>query len=292
MNFYKDEKYPWTLVLFLIIFLIVAVYLVSKFGVLTVIPIAILSFGLIVYNSKLSLLFYNFLSTTSKNLTPDEVKILETKFRFYNRLPDFQKATFRYRVKHFLNIVIFESKATMTITLEMKVLVAASSTMLTFGMKKYIYRSLKRVIIFPDAYFSNVSKAYHLGEFNPNIHALVFSWKHFEMGYETNNDNYNLALHEFTHLLHFECFRYYDSDSREFIVNYNKLKRTIAKTDKLEKLKSKNYLREYAYTDEYEFIAVIIEHFFETPDKLRLNFPRIYEHVSEMLQYKFLVKYK
>ena len=44
-----------------------------------------------------------------------------------------------------------------------------------------------------------------------------------------------------------------------------------------------NYFRIYAYTNQFEFISVIIEHYFETPEKFKIEFLELYSNVSKML---------
>ena len=46
-------------------------------------------------------------------------------------------------------------------------------------------------------------------------------------------------------------------------------------------------LREYAYTDKFEFIAVLVEVFMESPMKLKSEFPDIYHYVSRMLNFRY-----
>ena len=46
-------------------------------------------------------------------------------------------------------------------------------------------------------------------------------------------------------------------------------------------------LREYAFTDKFEFIAVLVEVFMESPQKLKKGFPDIYNYVSRMLNFTY-----
>ena len=51
-------------------------------------------------------------------------------------------------------------------------------------------------------------------------------------------------------------------------------------------IKSK-YFRDYAYTNQYEFVAVLIEYFIESPVDFKNQFPRIYSKVRQMLNFNF-----
>ena len=51
------------------------------------------------------------------------------------------------------------------------------------------------------------------------------------------------------------------------------------------RLNESDYIRIYAYTNEFEFIAVILEHFFETPVQFKREFPELYEKVRSMINF-------
>lgn len=53
-----------------------------------------------------------------------------------------------------------------------------------------------------------------------------------------------------------------------------KLQRKIVKT---------GYLRTYAFKNQYEFLSVLVEHFFETPHEFNQKLPEVYEMVKRML---------
>jgi Mlc titration factor MtfA (ptsG expression regulator) len=51
-------------------------------------------------------------------------------------------------------------------------------------------------------------------------------------------------------------------------------------------LVASNYFRFYAYTNQVEFLAVILEHFFETPQVFKKEFPELYSNVRDMINFK------
>ena len=77
------------------------------------------------------------------------------------------------------------------VTEEMKVTISATYVMLTFGMREYLNPLFKRIVIYPDVYYSSQNDNYHKGEFNPRLESIVFSWKHFKEGIDISNDNLN-----------------------------------------------------------------------------------------------------
>jgi Mlc titration factor MtfA (ptsG expression regulator) len=221
-----------------------------------------------------------------KKIAPDKEFILRQKFHFYNNLTEQEKAYFHHRVACFLEKYQFIPRDGFTITEEVKTLVAATYVMLTFGIRRYLTDSFDKVIIYPGEYLSSQSQEYYKGEFNPRMKAVVFSWKDFIEGYEISNDNLNLGIHEFSHVIHCHSMNNNDASSLAFKKYYTQLYKEVNYEPNREKLISSDYFRIYAYTNPYEFVSVIIEHYFETPLEFQSKFPELYINVSRMLNHK------
>ena len=52
------------------------------------------------------------------------------------------------------------------------------------------------------------------------------------------------------------------------------------------KLKESPLFREYAFTNQYEFMAVLTEHFFESPSELKAQLPKLYNLLKKALLMK------
>jgi Mlc titration factor MtfA (ptsG expression regulator) len=219
-------------------------------------------------------------------LTPSQESVLRQEFPFYNSLSEKRQSYFQHRTAQFIAHHEFIGKEDFIVTDQVKVLVAATSTMLTFGMRKYLFPVVNTVIIYPEAYFSSVSNEYHKGEFNPRVKAIVFSWEDFLEGYKIGNDNLNLGIHEFSHVVHYHGSRYEDSSAIIFSRMYKNITAWFDKPGTRDQLVNSNYFRVYAYTNQYEFIAVLIEHYFETPQIFQKEFPELYRKVSLMLNHQ------
>lgn len=220
-----------------------------------------------------------------KKLKLRQVQILHDQFEFYNRLTPTQKNYFEHRVAVFISKYSFQGKEGILVTDEMKVLIASTAIMLTFGMRNYLFTVIDKVVIYPDVYYSRITNNYHKGEFNPRMKAIVFSWKHFLEGYEITNDNLNLGLHEFGHVLHYQGLKNTDTSATIFSITYEEIMKEVKYPANYSKLTASNYFRNYAYTNEFEFIAVILEHFFETPQQFKLEFPQLFEKVKIMINF-------
>lgn len=221
-----------------------------------------------------------------KKLNEDQQLIINDNFQFYRNLSSKRKKYFQHRVVHFIETYDFYGREKLEITEEMKILIASTSTMLTFGMRNPRYKVFDKIILYPDIYFSEQNETYHKGEFNPKLKALVFSWKHFKNGLEVSNDNLNLGLHEFSHTLHFQSIKAKTISANIYVKNFQKLKMQLVDDELKEKIIYSQYFRRYAFTNEVEFIAVILENFFETPEVFKSEFPELYIHVKRMINYR------
>lgn len=220
-----------------------------------------------------------------KEITESQRLILITEFEFYNRLKEEYRPSFEHQLAHFIKKKKFAGKEGLVVTEEMKVLIGASYVMLTFGMPHYNNTSIKTIEIHPKKYYSKYSKGYHYGEYNPRQKTIKFSWEDFLKGYEFTNDNRNLGIHEFTHALHVHAYRKNEASSENFIETFNQIIEYSHRPSTLRSIKNAGYFRDYAFTNRMEFLAVLLEHFYETPKEFKRYFPRLFEMIVHLLNY-------
>ena len=234
-------------------------------------------------------LFFNHLYIKKIKLPKEYKIILQEKFPLYKRLQEPEKQNFEHRVYYFLNNLTYVGEK-IEVTKAMKVLIAATATKLTFGFRDYKIESIDKIIIYPKIYYSTITKQYHKGEYNSQLNALVFSWEDFLKGYSIQDDNINLAVHEFIHAIHFSFIksRNKSTSAAIFIVAFQELTAKLDADDALkQKLITSKYLRDYAFENQFEFVSVLVENFIETPTEFRSKFPEIYDKVKEMLNFNF-----
>lgn len=229
---------------------------------------------------------YVHLYMNTKKINDDEEFFLRQNFPFYSKLSDKHKVYFHHRLASFKEKYEFIPREDIVITREMQTLIAGTYVMLTFGMRRYLIDTFDKIIIYPEEYYSNNTEQYHKGEFNPRMKAVVFSWKDFIAGYEIDNDNLNLGIHEFSHVIHHHSLRSDDGSSLAFRKQHSRLHKEVNHPPNRQKLIDSEYFRIYAYTNHFEFISVIIEHYFETPNEFKMQFPELFQHVSKMLNHK------
>lgn len=229
---------------------------------------------------------YIHLYLNPKRITAEEAAFLRQAFPFYRQLSERHKRYFHHRLAAFKEQYEFVPRDGLLLEREMQTMVAATYVMLTFGMRRYLIDSFDKIIIYPEEYYSSPTDQYHKGEFNPRMKAVVFSWKDFTAGFSIDNDNLNLGIHEFSHVLHHHSLRSDDGSALAFRKHYERLHREVNHPPNRQRLIDSDYFRIYAFTNQFEFISVIIEHYFETPDEFKRHFPELFGHVSKMLNHQ------
>lgn len=223
-----------------------------------------------------------------KRLGNREKSILKNQFSFYSKLTDKQKGYFEHRVASFIQDKHFIGRNGVTVTAEIQTLISATAVMLTFGFRDFYIGLINKIVVYPEEFYSKTNQKYHKGEFNPILQTLVFSWKDFKYGFDITNDKLNLGIHEFAHAIHLNSMKERDVSSTLFSDSFKELTALIANKESLRKsLISSKYFRDYAFTNQYEFIAVIVETFIETPIEFRNQFPEVYNKTKQMLNFEF-----
>ena len=222
-----------------------------------------------------------------RRIAKSEEKFLQENFPFYNKLTQKQQRFFQHRLVGFIDDKDFEGRGEMEITQEVKLLIAATAVMLTFGMRNFHLGILQKIIVYPNAFYSNTSAREHKGEFNPLMKVLVLSWEDFQEGFVDEKDNLNLGIHEFTHVLQMNSKKFRSVDASIFLDANQQLEDFLKEEKVRKKLLSTNYFRNYAYTNQFEFLAVLVEYFIESPKDFQEKFPEFYFKIREMLNFNF-----
>lgn len=221
-------------------------------------------------------------------LDKDSLSLLERHVGFYKLLSISEKKLFARRVKRFMITKEYIPRGeNMAITREMKVLIAAAAIQLTYGYPHIYFNHFYRILVYPDAYYSTITRKYHKGEVNPNG-LIVLSWSNIVAGYVTDNDGRNLALHEMAHALMLEDQIFngeYNYIDQELIDAWDKL--SLLEMDAL-RTQENTFLRKYAATDPHELFAVAVEAFFEQPEGLHAYSAALYSLIAAILKVDML----
>jgi hypothetical protein len=247
--------------------------------------IKMVEMGYVIRNKKP---FYVYNPFFLKKLNPAHKEILLHEFKFYKKLSPKHQHYFDHRVASFIKDKKFVGRDGLIVTDEMKVLISATAVMLTFGFRDFYIGLIGTIFIYPKEFYSALNESYHKGEFNPKLQTLVLSWEDFNKGFNNETDKVNLGIHEFAHAIHLNSMKERDVSSTIFSDSFKELTDLLAKEENLRtSLIESRYFREYAYTNQYEFLAVIIETFIESPSEFRSQFPEIYNKTKQMLNFNF-----
>ncbi|WP_066221519.1 zinc-dependent peptidase [Formosa haliotis] len=223
-----------------------------------------------------------------KKMNMEDRQLLKDNFTFYKNLSLKQQLYFDHRVLSFVKDKDFIGRENLMVTHDMKLLISANAVILTFGFRDFFIGLIDKIFIYPDKFYSTSNASYHKGEMNPRMKALVISWADFKHGLEVTNDNINLGIHEFTHAIHMNSMKEGDVSSTIFNDSFNELTSLLGRDESLrQKLLSSRFFREYAFLNQFEFLAVIMEHFIENPTEFRGQFPQIYAKTKQMLNFNF-----
>jgi MtfA peptidase len=214
---------------------------------------------------------------------PQRIKdILLKYFPYYQKLSLEKKAIFEKRVVKFLYSKKFIPRNVPEVTIEAKVLISASAIQLTFGLPDIYLDHFKAILVYPDDYYSSITKRYHKGEVNPLFGIIVLSWQSFVDGYIYPQDSFNVGLHEMAHALRLENIvrsEEYHFFDEELMQEFDEFAKHYCETDHSDGA----FLRPYACTNTHEFFSVSIENFFERPEEFQRTLPELYNILAKLL---------
>ncbi len=210
-------------------------------------------------------------------------QILLKYFPFYGKLNAENRKRFERKLVKFLYAKRFIPRGVSEVTIEAKVLISASAVQLTFGLPDVTFAHFNKILVYPNDYYSSITKRYHKGEVNPRFGIIVLSWQSFIDGYINTHDHFNLGLHEMAHALRLENiirndeYNFFDNALMDELDNYAHFFCNSPDTAHRE------FIRPYACTDTHEFFSVAVENFFERPRALRETLPDLYRILSRLL---------
>jgi MtfA peptidase len=229
---------------------------------------------------------------TLKPLDADSVAILEKYFQFYRQLPDSMQLRFRRKMQAILITKEFVPRNMPEVTREMQVLISAAAVQLTLGLPYSVLSYFKRILVYPDDYYSQINRRYHKGEVNPRYGIIVLSWSNFVAGYANPTNALNLGLHEMAHALKIENqLRSFDDKVLHPEV-YKKWNMLVEQELEMVKSGKECLFREYGCVNEHEFFSVAVENFFERPGDFRTRNPQLFYTLCQLLNQDPLMDYR
>jgi len=215
--------------------------------------------------------------------------ILRSRVAFFNALDEEQKSRFRDLVKVFLDETRITGIRT-EVDETTRVLVAASAIIPVFNFDDWEYSRLGEVLIYPDSFDEDYqtdkdSQRDVLGMVGVGhlSGVMILSKPALLAGFDIAGDKRNVGIHEFAHLV----------DRADGSIDgippgvpadvAGKWIEWVAK-ELANPPAKRSHIRPYAYTNEAEYFAVLMEYFFEAPGILQRKNPRVYTMLEKMIR--------
>lgn len=220
---------------------------------------------------------YAYLNQKKPSLTYGEEELLKNNFSYYNNLSADKKIIFGYRVKTFIEDKQFIGMEEMKIDGKMILMIAATAVKITFGLRQYRFENFTIFRVYPQQFYSRLFNSYMYGGTSA-YGVMSLAWDKFLYGFENTEDNINLGFHEFAHaLIIYQQNEVNITSFRRYTAEYD-IQAEYAK----DIMRDDDFFREYAYTNDMEFFAVVVEHFFENPKQLQQTLPALYSCLTKM----------
>lgn len=226
------------------------------------------------------------LKVASQPFPPQWEQTLQTHVAYFRALTDSDKARFRQMVQVFLDEVRITGIRT-DVDDTVRVLVAASAVIPVFGFHDWEYRRLGEVLIYPGSFGEKYQTA---GRADENILGMVglqhlsgvmiLSKPSLLESFDNPSSKDHVGIHEFAHLVEkVEVEHGLPAEVPSKAVNL--WVQYVAK-ELAHPAQNRSYISNYAYTNEHEFLAVLSEYFFKSPELLHEKDPQLYSLLREM----------
>lgn len=227
-------------------------------------------------------------STKSSPIFESQWRVfLKEKVQFYRSLSPAEAPGFETRVLHFLSTTRITGIQT-EVTQEDRLLIGASAIIPIYAFPNWEYHNLQEVLLYP----AHFDFKHNIGQRVEDVAILgmvgygymegkmILSRKALHLAYENEEDKRNTAIHEFVHLID-------KADGeidgilqrlmhREHLIPWIHL--MDRKIDEI--LNDESDINRYGATNRAEFTAVVSEYFFERPELLQKNHPKVYAYLE------------
>jgi len=210
-------------------------------------------------------------------------RTLDGQVAYYVALDGVERRRFERDVAIFLDQAEITGVGT-TVSDAVRLLVASSAVMLTFGRPGWAWTDLPEILIYPAPFDERFRRSARHVAFAGMVvprnaialskSALLWSFRHEEP--------YHVGLHEFAHVLDMEDGRF-DGVPRGLPSAAQRRWQALIEDELVRVRTGRSVLDEYAGSNEAETFAVAVEYFFRAPQRLRRQHPELYEALRDYL---------
>lgn len=215
-------------------------------------------------------------------------EFLSKKVLFYSQLNNADKSLFEKRVQLFLATKKIEGIDT-GIDDTIRLMVASSAIIPTFAFPEYNYPNVHNVLIYPNSFDEHFQtqrfeghREYITGMVGDRFQngTVILSKPDLVMAFDGLPHKSNVGVHEFVHLLDKEDGAIDGIPEalmkHQFVGPWlHEIKKEMKKIEA-----GKSDINPYALTNNAEFLAVVSEYFFDSPEKFQHRHPELYEYLS------------
>jgi len=228
--------------------------------------------------------------------------LLNRNVSFYKVLSARDQEELKNRIKIFIHEKQFEGCASVSITDEIRITVAAQACLMLLGDISDYYPKARSILIYPDSYVarvknqprnsfvvtegyeSRIGEAWSMGN-------IVLAWNAVLQGAANSSDGRNVVIHEFAHNLdhEFDISTFVEA-SPAYAERKNKADWIVALSREYRRLLNDvsrgkpTLLNQYGATNTAEFFAVSSEVFFEQPSELKKRHPELFQQLRSIYQ--------
>jgi len=213
---------------------------------------------------------------------------LAKKVFFYSQLNDADKKLFEKRIQLFIATKTIEGIDT-EIDDDIRLMVASGAIIPTFAFPEYNYPNVKVVLIYPNSFDEEFQtqrfeghREYITGMVGNRFQngTVILSKPDLIMAFDGLPHKSNVGVHEFVHLL----------DKEDGVIDgipeslmehkfvgpwLHEIKNEMRKIET-----GKSDINPYALTNNAEFLAVVSEYFFDSPEKFQHRHPELYQYLA------------
>jgi hypothetical protein len=214
-------------------------------------------------------------------LPPEWLGYLDAHVPFFRTLSPGLRGEFLDKLKVFAWEKEFIGAGGLTLTEEVRVVVAATAVQLVLHLDLAYYDRLREIIVYPGAFKLPDRTGAVLGEAR-HWGTVVLSWESVLAGLGNPRDGHHTAAHEFAHALdradgafdgtpRLHQYSHYRAWAEVMGEHYTRLQAGRAP--------ERQVLDDYGALNEAEFFAVATESFFEKPRQMKEKTPALYEEL-------------
>ena len=211
--------------------------------------------------------------------------MLVRRLAHYPALDESQRQRFESRVQQFLRDKRFYGCSGLTVSAEMRVLIAGMACLLVLRPEARVFPQLRSVLLYPTAFWvrhhepDEIGLVYdeevlQVGE-SQEWGRVVLSWEDVEAA--LNGDPVNVVAHEFAHQLD-------ESEGAPALPDYGRWSAVMKQAYDDLRANGSEVLDDYGAEGPAEFFAVATESYFQRGAELRTQHPALYELLKNYYQ--------